>query len=102
MSNFLTNLFNPHKNKNNCEKSDDQSKKKDNNQNQNEEDLPPVVIPRRFSLSKSGRIKEKKRSKLGIYNASKADTVMDNAAQKSEPNSKSASKESLDKTEGKS
>lgn len=101
MSNFISNLFGPKKNKNNNQKFDDQSKKKENNQNKNEEeieDLPPVVIPRRFSLSKSGRMKEKKRTKLGIHNVSKIETV-DCTTHKSEPNSESASKESLEKAE---
>lgn len=111
MSNFLSNLFSSHKNKNNSEKCDDHSKKtvkktekkteKSQNKNEEEEDLPPIVIPRRFSLSKSGRMKEKKRTKLAIY-VPKTETVMDHTTHKSDSNSKSASRESLDKTEKKS
>lgn len=31
-----------------------------------DEDLPAVIMPRRYSLSKSGRMKEKKRTKLSV------------------------------------
>lgn len=100
MSNFIANLFGTKKNKNNNQKFDDQSKPNENSQNKNkeEEDLPPIVIPRRFSLSKSGRMKEKKRTKLGIHLVSKIETD-DCTTQKTEPNSKSASRENLDKAE---
>lgn len=100
MSNFIANLFGSNKNKNNNEKNSEQSKTKDNTKNDNnDDDLPPVAIPRRLSLSKSGRLKEKKRSKLGLMNISRNETVVDGTTQKAEPSSKSGSRESLDKDE---
>lgn len=80
------------------EKFDEQSMK-ENSQNRNpqEEDLPPVVIPRRFSLSKSGRMKEKKRTKLSVLNITTNETIVDGGTQTTESSTKSASRESLDK-----
>lgn len=100
MSKILSNLFGSNKSKNINQKFDDQIKKKESNQNKNtEEDLPPIVIPRRLSLSKSGRMKERKRTKLSVLNIVRTEGVVDDTNQKTEPKSQSASRESLDKAE---
>lgn len=98
MSKIFTNLFSSNKNKSIKEKFDDKSKKLENSQNRDpDEDLPPVVIPRRLSLSKSGRMKEKKRSKLSVLNIVSNETNNDGGTQTTEARSQGASRESLDK-----
>lgn len=60
----------------------------------NYEDLPPDFFKRRFSLSKSGRMKEKKRRNIPTY-----ESFPDSQKKTSAPKSKTASRENLDKTE---
>lgn len=99
MSKIFSNIFGSNKNKSNKDKCDGQMNKNESKQNQeNEEDLPPVVIPRRLSLSKSGRMKEKKRSKLSVLNIQRNESCLDGGTQKMEPSSQADSRESLDKT----
>lgn len=98
MSKLLMNLFSANKTRKSSEKLDEQVKNKENKHNTEcAEDLPPVVIPRRLSLSKSGRMKEKKRSKLSLLDISRNEAVVDGSTQKPEPNARSASRENLDK-----
>lgn len=98
MSKFLSNLFATSKIRKSNDKLDEQSNKKANIENENDDDnFPPVAIPRRLSMSKSGRMKEKKRSKLSITDITRNENTMTDT--KSETtNAKSASRDNLDST----
>lgn len=96
MSKLLSNIFGQSKTKKLNESIEGSNIKKEKiSKNIDDEDLPPIAIPRRLSLSKSGRIKEKKRSKLAIEQA-RQQTNTDGTNKKSESKSKSPSRESLD------
>lgn len=95
---MLANLFNSNKfKKTNDQHEQDQIKKENCHSKYNDEDLPPVVIPRRLSLSKSGRLKEKKRTKLNLSNISRNEITDNENTQKIENNSNPSGKDNLEK-----